>query len=224
MADRLRVRLGADVSRRALLGGGLGALLFIRVRAAHAKSYLTTRVHAPALEARFWAWWNRAALYAQDLKVSAHPNVVRFRRKLAALPGDLGSLELIRAVSRLVNASAPYVADYRSSRGRDQWASPIEFLERGGDCEDFALTKAATMYRLGWPVDRTYLLVGLLDRPRIGPSGHAVLVAVPGDGDEREFVLDNTSDRVVSLDRFAAFTPIYGLDRRGVIMFTKSLD
>ena len=224
MGGGLQNLLVQGLSRRTLLGGGLATLLLTRVRSSHASSYLTFRVRAPQLEARFRNWWNRAEGYAEDLVTSKHPSVVQFHHSLSAIPGDLGSIEFIGTVNNVVNAAATYVEDYRSGRGRDQWASPIEFLERGGDCEDFALTKAATLYSLGWPLDSTYLLVGELDRPPAMPTGHAVLVAVLGNRQDSHLILDSISDRVVSLQRYQGFRPIYGLDRKGAIMFVPPLN
>ena len=224
MGDGLHNLLVQGLSRRTLLGGGFVTLLLTRVHSSHASSYLTFRVRAPQLEARFRNWWNRAEGYAEDLVTSKHPSVVQFHHSLSAIPGDLGLIEFIETVNNVVNAAATYVEDYRSGRGRDQWASPIEFLERGGDCEDFALTKAATLYSLGWPLDSTYLLVGELGRPPARPTGHAVLIAVLGNRQDSHLVLDNISDRVVSLQRYQGFRPIYGLDRKSAIMFVPPLN
>ena len=223
MGGGLQNVLVQGLSRRTLLGGGFATLLLTGVRSSHASSYLTLRIRAPHLEARFRNWWNRTEGYAEDLVTSKHPSVVQFRHSLATIPSDLGLIDFIGAVNNVVNAAATYVEDYRSGPGRDQWASPIEFLERGGDCEDFALTKAATLYSLGWPLDSTYLLVGELDRPPAKPTGHAVLVAVLGNRQDSHLVLDNISDRVVSLQRYQGFRPIYGLDRQGVTMFLPPL-
>ena len=223
MGGGLQNLLVQGLSRRTLLGGGFATLLLTRVRSSHASSYLTLRVRAPQLEARFRNWWNRAEGYAQDLATSENPSVVQFRHSLSAIPKELGLIDFIGAVNDAVNAAATYVEDYRSRRGRDQWASPIEFLERGGDCEDFALTKAATLYSLGWPLDSTYLLVGELDRPPAKLTRHAVLVAVLGNRQDSHLILDSISDRVVSLQRYQGFRPIYGLDRKSAIMFVPPL-
>jgi predicted transglutaminase-like cysteine proteinase len=150
--------------------------------------------------------------------------VVQFRESLAAIPRGLGLNEFIKTVSSVVNAASKYVDDYKSGRGRDQWASPIEFLEHGGDCEDFALTKAATLHSLGWPLDSTYLMIGELNRPPAKPAGHAVLVAVLDRRQNRHLVLDNLSDQVVSRQHYPGFRPIYGLHRKGVIMFLPARD
>ena len=211
------------LGRRTLLGGGLATLLLARARVSHASSYAMFRIRAPHLEARYRDWRDRAEGYAEDLVTSEHPSVVQFRLSLIAIPRNLGLIEFIGTVSNVVNAAATYVEDYRSGRGRDQWASPIEFLEQGGDCEDFALTKAATLYSLGWPLDSTYLLVGELDRSPAKPTGHAVLVAVLGNRQDNHLVLDNISDRVVSLQRYQGFRPVYGLGRQGVTMFLPPL-
>lgn len=181
------------------------------------------RVRAPYLEARFRNWWEGVEKYAQDLVTSEHPSVIRFRHRFTAISNHLGLIQFFEAVNNIVNTAAPYVEDYKSGRGRDQWASPIEFLERGGDCEDFALTKAATLYRLGWPFDSTYLLVGELTQLPKKRTGHAVLVVVLDDRQDRHLVLDSISDRVVSFQYYHNFRPIYGLDRRGAMMFVPPL-
>lgn len=217
-ARAVEQRVGG-VSRRALLGFGLAAIPLARARAGRADAYAIFGTHSPGLEARHKDWQSRSKAYAKQLAESQHPNVIQFRRSLAAIPSGLSPIQYIAVVNKAVNAAAPYIADYRSMRGRDQWAAPMEFLEHGGDCEDFALTKAATLNHLGWPLDFMYLLVGMLDRPRAGPTGHAVLVAVLGDEQDRHFVLNNISDRVVSLQHYHEFRPIYAVDSRGVMMF-----
>lgn len=216
---RAQDRLVGGVSRRALLGLGLAAIPLTRARADRADAYAVFGTHSPQLEARLKDWQSRTKGYAQQLAASQHPNVIQFRRSLATIPSGLSAIRYIAVVNKAVNAAAPYIADYKSMRGRDQWATPMEFLEHGGDCEDFALTKAATLSHLGWPLDSMYLLVGVLDRPRAGPTGHAVLVVVLGDNQDSHFVLDNVSDRVVGLRQYHRLTPIYALDSRGVMMF-----
>jgi predicted transglutaminase-like cysteine proteinase len=219
MTGGLQDVLVQGIGRRTLLVGGLATLLLTRVRESHARSYAMFRVRAPNLEARYRDWWNRAEGFAEDLVTSEHPRVVQFRLNLTAMRKNLGLFEFIRTVNNAVNAAAPYVEDYRSGPEPDQWASPIEFLDRGGDCEDFALTKAATLYSLGWPFNSTYLLIGELNRPPAKPTGHAVLIVILGNRQSDHLVLDNISDRVVSLGQYKGFRPISGLHRQGVTMF-----
>lgn len=223
MGGGLQKSFTSVLGRRALLGGGISTTVLTLVRASRANSYAMFRVRAPYLEARFEDWWKEAEKYAQDLVTSEHPSVIRFRHRLTEISNDLGLIQFFGAVNHIVNTAAPYVEDYKSGRGRDQWASPIEFLERGGDCEDFALTKAATLYCLGWPFDSTYLLVGELTHLPKKRTGHAVLVVVLDDRQDRHLVLDSISDRVVSFQHYHNFRPIYGLDRRGAMMFVPPL-
>lgn len=204
--------------------GGLAAFLFARPEGSCAKDYAEFRVSAPNLEARFQYWRNRAMGFAQYLAVSDHLSIVQFRRSLAAVPTDRGLQPFLRAVNIVVNTAATYKDDYRSDGGRDQWASPIELLEQGGDCEDFALAKAATLQCLGWPIDSTYLLVGLLDRLSSEPIGHAVLVAVLGDRQDMHFVLDTVANNVSGLHRYHGFRPIYSVGSRRVTMFIPAKD
>lgn len=44
----------------------------------------------------------------------------------------------------------PYKSDQDAWGLPDYWAAPREFLERGGDCEDYALAKYATLRELGF--------------------------------------------------------------------------
>ena len=207
------------LGRRALLGFAIATPLLTLAPASHAESYGTFRVRAPFLEARFRYWWERADCYALDLVQSYHPSVARFRHRLTAISHGLSLLEFFGAVNHAVNTAAPYLEDYRSGRGSDQWASPTEFLERGGDCEDFALAKVATLKYLGWPPALTCLLVGELTRPPNRPVGHAVLAVVLGEQEDRQLILDSNSDLVMRLDHYHDFRPIYGLDASGVLMF-----
>lgn len=212
----------ARPSRRAMLGLGLASILMSWKRQSHASSILIVRAHSPQLESRVRHWRNILDTHPKMLAISNHPKVAGFRRRLTRIPRGLPHIELIKAVNSVVNVAAPYVSDYQSSFVRDRWASPVEFLLRGGDCEDFALTKAAALSYLGWSPTKMYLAIGELDQPKAKPRGHAVLVTVLGDSLDNHLVLSNGTDRVVGLKDYSEFKPVYGVEDRGALMFVMS--
>ena len=209
----------AKVSRRTLLGFGLVALSVTRSRKTRADAYQLFGVHSPQLQSRLRHWRNIAVGYVQQLATSQHPNVLRFRRRLSEIPSGLPPVQLFETINKVVNAAAPYKSDYQSSLVRDHWATPMEFLHRGGDCEDFALTKAATLNHLEWPLDKMYLAIGILNEPPAKAQGHAVLVTILGDTLDSHAVLSNGTDEVVTLQQHRSFRPHYAVDTLGIKMF-----
>jgi predicted transglutaminase-like cysteine proteinase len=101
----------------------------------------------------------------------------------------------------------------------EYWASPEEFLEKGGDCEDFAIAKYLALRYFGWPERRLWIL--LLKNKKNGEN-HAALAAEFG---EKLFILDNLSRPVYLLipekDYWRNFTPLYAVNGLGVWMLTR---
>ena len=100
----------------------------------------------------------------------------------------------------------------------EYWASPEEFLEKGGDCEDFAIIKYLALRYFGWPEQDLWLL--LLRENKSGEH-HAALAAKTG---EKIFILDNLSRPVYLLipekQYLRNFTPLYGINGLGMWMLT----
>ena len=90
----------------------------------------------------------------------------------------------LNAVNSLINGW-PYVDD-ASNWGRDHWETPLEFLSRHGDCEDYALTKYESLRRLGVPEDHMRLLI--VNDTTENNARHAVLAVDLPDG---TYILDN---------------------------------
>ena len=116
--------------------------------------------------------------------------------------------EQIAAVNRWVN-QRPYVEDMANWGVADYWATPGQFLSRGGDCEDYAITKYFSLVRLGFPIDDLRLVV-VNDTDR--HIFHAVL-AVRSEG--RAWLLDNESPEVTPFAAAARYKPIYSLNEHG---------
>lgn len=80
---------------------------------------------------------------------------------------------------------------------RSRWATPVEFLIRGGDCEDFATTKYFLLRELGIGAERLRIVVTWDRRSR---GYHAVLAVLREDGDVWLLESDNRIYRKRHLD------------------------
>jgi predicted transglutaminase-like cysteine proteinase len=126
---------------------------------------------------------------------------------LARLEGA-APIEQLKAVNGFFN-SFPYRSDLANYGQRDYWATPLEFLARSGDCEDYAIAKYVSLRRLGLSATRLRIAV-VQDRDRDTP--HAVLLADVGG---TWYVLDNLSERVEPQERVGHYVPYYSLNEEG---------
>lgn len=122
-------------------------------------------------------------------------------------------LEQIAAVNRWVN-QRPYVEDIANWGVADYWETPGEFLARGGDCEDYAITKYFSLIRLGVSSDDLRLAVV---KDKAQGVFHAVLEVRAGD---EIWLLDNQIAHVVPLSSAPQYQMIYGLNDKGWWMDT----
>lgn len=112
----------------------------------------------------------------------------------------------IEAVNKWVNAH-PYVEDWANWGLPDYWETPEEFLTRGGDCEDFAITKYFSLIRLGFsPADLRIVVV----KDEKLQMFHAVL-SVQRTGAET-VLLDNQAVEIVPMAVAVNYRPIYSLN------------
>ncbi len=132
----------------------------------------------------------------------------RAARAAAALP-PLSRLQLI---NRTVN-TIPYREDSVNYGRADYWATPAEFVARGGDCEDYAITKMALLRDAGIPASAMRIaIVRDLDLN----ASHAVLEVDLGTG---RYVLDNQSRDLVPADKAGRYMPVYAVSDSGWWMF-----
>lgn len=120
---------------------------------------------------------------------------------------DSQAFEQLSAVNRAVNRLFSYAAENFGFPTRDDWKSFRRTLQSGeGDCEDFAIAKAAVLRRLGFSEKDLYLTV--LKEKWTGRY-HAVLL-VRQDG--RYHVLDNRFESLRTEDDLSSFTPLYSIN------------
>lgn len=101
-----------------------------------------------------------------------------------------------------------YILDIDNYNLDDYWAIPEQFLHRGGDCEDYAITKLLSLRWLGHEQLQSRIVV--LQDTNLGIA-HAVL-AVYLDGDA--LILDNQVNEIISDTNIFHYIPIYSLDEK----------
>ena len=148
-----------------------------------------------------------ARLAACDADPSAcrSPRVLAWRAHIRAQTGR-HLLTQLQAVNRFVNQAVPYRSDPATFGASDYWATPLEFLRSGGDCEDFAVMKYLTLRALGVPDDRMRIVV-VADTVRNLP--HAVLAV---EVDDRTYILDSLFEPVIGHERLRQYLPQYSVN------------
>ncbi|HRQ60248.1 MAG TPA: transglutaminase-like cysteine peptidase [Alphaproteobacteria bacterium] len=109
-------------------------------------------------------------------------------------------------VNRYVN-EVNYITDSKNWGQSDYWATPAEFISRGGDCEDFAIAKYTALRALGVPENRMRVAI-VHDNVKNIP--HAVLVVYT---DEGSVVLDNQNKSLVDGEKMQRYRPIFSINR-----------
>ena len=117
-------------------------------------------------------------------------------------------LEQLDGINRYMN-EATYITDPRNYRKKDYWATPKQFFDRDGDCEDYAIAKFTALRALGW--DNDHMRIVVLQDLNLGIA-HAVLVVyVEGVA----WVLDNQIDDIIRADRILHYRPYYSINEDG---------
>lgn len=111
----------------------------------------------------------------------------------------------IDAVNEFIN-QIPYRSDRANWGIGDYWTTPREFLNKGGDCEDYVIAKYFSLKALGFPPERLRIVI-VEDTNLKLP--HAVLTVSHGGV---TLVLDNQVQTVVRAASILHYRPIYSLN------------
>ena len=126
-------------------------------------------------------------------------------KDIKAKLSGMSPLEQVKAVNVLINRW-PYRTDMDQRGVMDYWETPVEFFQKSGDCEDFAIAKYFALRDLGFPASQMRIVV-LKDTLR--NLDHAV-TAVYLDGDA--WILDNLSNAVLSHKRLSHYRPQFSVN------------
>ncbi len=97
----------------------------------------------------------------------------------------------------------PYKQDNWVYGEDDYWATPSEFLENGGDCEDYVITKYLTLRQLGFS-SKNMKIAMVYDV--FSGTDHSLLIV---EHDNETYVLDNRENMTVAAHYAKRYKPHY---------------
>lgn len=212
-------RVGAGVldrlSRRlvlALVAASLIALLCATDTASAGIGQLglfrTHELHSANLKA-FPKWQDMLARFERELS-DCTPDRCRldeWQQLVVSLHGRTAMAQL-KLVNSTINRHR-YIEDWANWDLADYWETPLQFLDRSGDCEDFAIAKYLALRAGGMPAENMRIVI-VHDSSR--QRMHAVLaVYVRG----RALILDSLYDAIVEADAIDHYEPIYSINENG---------
>jgi predicted transglutaminase-like cysteine proteinase len=159
--------------------------------------------------------WTRvlAETGAGDAACPASAEPCRFWADVkSGLAGEADELALLGRVNDAFN-QVPYRPDERVWSAVDYWATPAEFLGRGGDCEDFAIAKYFLLRELGVPAEAMRIAV-VQDNARA--LMHAVLVVQTTRG---RFVLDNLTAGIIPAGGAAQYVALFAVNQESIWVY-----
>ena len=178
---------------------------FARVTA-YPAIYGTSEKRSGDLKA-FTKWTEMFNRFDRELNNASSIKVMKeWQNDLQQIRG--GSIKsMATQVNKLVNKTR-YIVDKKNWGKSDYWATPVEFLTRGGDCEDFAIAKYTALRALGVPEERLRIAI-VQDTQKNIP--HAVLVVYTEDG---AVILDNQIKTLVDAESGTRYKPIFSINRQ----------
>ena len=188
---------------RMAAAAGPGIMQTIKEHHAYPPLFGTTEVKSTNISA-FTKWTSAMDRFDAEMKNSASPAVKNWKSHLDGLKG-LSQREQIEGVNNYIN-SVRYIEDSQNYHKSDYWATPLEFLVKGGDCEDFAIAKFSGLRALGFSQDQMRVAI-VHDNIKNVP--HAILIVYTDTG---AVVLDNQDKRVEQADNVNRYRPIFSIN------------
>lgn len=171
----------------------------------HPKLFGSKEKRSSSLKA-FTKWTGMFERFNASLNsASGQSEVANLKRKLETLKG-LPLDQMASSVNSMMNAKQ-YITDNRNYGQNDYWATPVEFLQRGGDCEDFAIAKYTALRALGVPENRLRVAI-VQDLQKNIP--HAILIVYTDKG---PLILDNQIKTAISATRVSHYKPIFSINQ-----------
>ena len=154
----------------------------------------------------FTKWTSMFERFDRDLKKSKSKRVIKaFKAEISKYRSD-SIYDMSRKVNTMMNKKK-YIVDSKNWGKSDYWATPIEFMTRGGDCEDYAIAKYAALRMLGVPENRMRIAI-VQDMKKNTP--HAILIVYSEKG---AILLDNQIDDIRYTSNIRHYKPIFSINR-----------
>lgn len=126
-------------------------------------------------------------------------------RDLKAKLEKMAPLEQLKAVNSFWN-QCPYRLDIDNYKKEDYWATPTEFRQKSGDCEDYSIAKYYTLRQIGYTHDQMRIVV---IKENIRNFVHAILAVYI---DNKAYILDNLSNTVLEHERYKNYIPQFSVN------------
>lgn len=169
------------------------------------KLFGTTEVVSHDLS-EFTKWISTIQRYDRQLKTATEntPHLKEWK-DMVDKAKDLSADDKIEAVNDFIN-KFKYIEDADNYGKNDYWATPIEFLSKGGDCEDYAIAKYVSLRALGFRDDQLRIAIV---QDQIKNLSHAILIVYTGG---ESLILDNQSDKVKSTVSVSYYKPVFSIN------------
>lgn len=153
----------------------------------------------------FTKWTAVMARFEEQMKTQASsPRVQVWKSSISNLKGKSVAAQ-VKGVDEYIN-SVRYIEDNRNYSKSDYWATPMEFFSKGGDCEDFAIAKYASLRALGFSAEQMRIAIV---QDKIKNIPHAILIVYTEEG---TFVLDNQEKQTKKAGQVARYKPIFSIN------------
>lgn len=154
----------------------------------------------------FTKWSGMFERFERSLKDRKSQKIIKnLRAELSAYKSN-SVYDMAQNVNNYMNKQR-YILDSKNWGKSDYWATPIEFLTHGGDCEDFAIAKYTALRALGVPESRLRLAI-VQDLKKNIP--HAILIVYSERG---PLVLDNQIKKLRLTHQISHYKPIFSINR-----------
>jgi predicted transglutaminase-like cysteine proteinase len=174
-----------------------------------------TAKHSSSLKA-FPKWRGMLRLFKEELK-SCGPGQCKKAEWYAIIDRlrDKDLMAQLREINAEMNKKR-YVPDRVNWNLPDYWATPFQFLQKGGDCEDFAIAKYLALRGLGVPVEDMRIVVLRDFNARVD---HAVLAVYVN---RNTYILDNRTSKAVPASVIQRYQPVYSINENGWWLYRNS--
>jgi len=172
----------------------------------HPKLFGASEKRSTSLKA-FDKWTGMFKRFNASLNSSnGQGEIGQLKQDLESLKG-LSLPKMAYSVNHMMNQKR-YISDKANYGKTDYWATPVEFFQRGGDCEDFAIAKYTALRALGVPENRLRIAI-VQDLQKNIP--HAILIVYTDQG---PLVLDNQIKSAVSAEKVSHYKPIFSINQQ----------
>lgn len=153
----------------------------------------------------FTKWTTTMARFEQQMKsAGGDAQMLAWKSHLQSLT-NASARDKVAAVNNYINQIS-YIEDSKNYSQSDYWATPVEFFRKGGDCEDFAIAKYASLRALGFSTDQLRIAIV---QDKIKNIAHAILVVYTEDG---TYVLDNQDKRLRHAAEVTRYQPVFSIN------------